>query len=333
MFNKRRVTTVIALILSFAAMSSVAYAVRSRVDTDGSLNLCISRSIGFVRVIFEDQRCWSSEELVVLSLNRGSAGATGATGATGANGHDGATGATGPMGPAGATGAPGHDGAAGAAGATGAAGVAGADGARGAEGATGPQGPAGPAGPVGATGAQGDTGAAGAPGEAGATGATGAAGAAGATGAQGLPGVTGQNAVSVFSNSTLVLTSTVSQPALVPGMSVRVRAGTNSVLFLSTDGGITNAGASGDHVRVSVRLVLDGMVVGERVYDLEMGRFGDRTNWSFSVTVPVSEGNHTVTVEAAMRAANGGTTPPTAHVGGAVSTSERGTLNVVVLNK
>ena len=312
MFNKRRISAVFALIFSFAALSSVAYGwVRTWVTTEDTVRVCISNANGDMHAVYGDQNCKSNEELVVLPLGSGADGATGATGATGAQGSQGATGARGYNGAVGATGA------------------TGANGADGANGATGPQGPTGDTGVAGVAGATGATGAVGATGAQGPNGDTGANGATGATGPAGTSGTAGQNAVTVFSTQAYRLDNTFALPTTVA--STRVTAGANSVLFVSSDGGLSNNGmTTGDYAQVNVRVLVDGSAVLERVYDVELAQNAYRVNWSVSLTAPVTEGNHTVSVDVALRSRTG-TTSVT--VAGPPTSVMRAALNVLVLNK
>ncbi len=335
----RRLSAV-ALVLSFAAFSGVAYGWKSFVNADNtSVNVCINSINGGMRAIASGDVCKTSEELVVLAVGAGGNGATGATGpqgpqgdtgVTGANGQAGPQGATGPQGPQGAqgdTGAAGANGQAGpqgSTGATGAQGAAGAQGATGAAGAAGAQGATGAQGPQGLQGAQGDTGAAGAPGAAGATGASGAAGAA---------GTTGQNGSTVVSTASVTLNSVA--PTQVTGLTTTVTTLANSVLYISTDGGIVNDGLfPGDYVQVDVRVLVDGVVVEDRPYDVEIGQFAFKSYWNIALTVTPTAGTHTVTVDAFRRSANTlHTALPTATLGGSSNSMLRGTLSVLTLNK
>ena len=316
MFNKARVSAVLALILSFGALSGVAYGVVRSWVTSDALHVCVSKANGDMHAVYDYDVCKSTEELVTIPLGQGNQGATGATGATGAQGATGATGARGANGATGATGAVGPQGATGAQGDTGAAGANGATGATGANGATG------------ATGADGAVGATGAQGPAGDPGATGATG---ATGPAGTSGTAGQTAVTAFSSDAVTLDSTFAGFVEVPGMSATVHAGSNSVFYLSSDGTIVNNGtAPGDYVNVHVRVLVDNTSVLERVYDVEMGNFAFRESWSVALTVPVNEGDHTVAVAVALRDRSNSAT---AAVGGPATSMNRGVLNVLVLNK
>jgi hypothetical protein len=208
---------------------------------------------------------------------------------------------TGPTGPAGAQG------------------PAGPTGAAGAQGLTGPTGPAGAQGPAGPTG---DTGPAGPSGAKGDTGANGATGATGDPGPQGPAGTTGQSGTTVHTTAqTLVSSNTWSDL----GLTATVTTG-DSVLFVSTSGGIVNNGSSStSYVNVVVRVKVDGNVVETRSYEQSLSTGTTSTNWSFSVTTNVTPGSHTVTVDAQRAFGNA-----QALLGG--TDSSRGTLSVLVLN-
>ena len=315
MINKRSVV-ISALIFTFLAGSGVAYGVRGFVDTDGSaIAVCINRANGNMHAVADGDSCKSHEELVVLALGPGAEGATGPTGPTGATG---ATGAQGPAGADGASGATGAQGPTGATGATGATGDMGAQGPAGADGATGPTGAQGPAGAKGATGPTGSAGADGAP---------------GATGATGAAGTAGQNAVTVFSSAAVTVTGLT--PAAIPGLSARVDTLANSVLFISTEGGIVNNGLfPGDYVQVGVRVLVDNVVVAERAYDVELGSFAFKDYWHISLTLATTPGQHTVTVQGTLRDSGTlRTNRPAATLAGTSGSVMRGTLSVLTLNK
>src|SRR5206468_2384808 len=136
MFDRSRIIAVCVLILSFLALSGVAYGWRPFVaQTDTTLSVCINSS-GGLRAVPSGETCKSQEELVVLSTGTGAMGPTGPTGDTGPTGPQGPAGSQGPTGPMGPTGPQGATGAQGPQGATG------AEGPQGATGALGPQGSA-----------------------------------------------------------------------------------------------------------------------------------------------------------------------------------------------
>jgi len=308
MFNHKRVSAVLALIFVFG-LSSVAYGVvRTWVTPDSTVNVCIKPD-GNLKAVQSDRDCHKDEELVVLPVGAGGVGATGAMGLTGAQGDTGAQGAAGPQG------------------ATGAQGTAGL------QGATGAQGPVGATGAVGPNGAQGDTGAVGATG---ANGAQGDTGAQGATGLQGVPGTTGQVVTRLTSTAAVTRTAALWRPVVVPGLSTTVNVpSSTSMLYVSTDGGLAiNGSVPGDYVAVDVRLLLDGVAVATREYDIELGRFAYRTSWSFAVALATTPGQHTVAVDASLMAASGlnGVTPY-ATIADVPTGVNHGTLDVLVLNR
>ena len=218
-------------------------------------------------------------------------------------------------------------------GATGATGPTGPTGPTGATGDTGAQGPTGPAGATGPTGAKGDTGAEGPTGAAGASGATGAQGPAGATGATGAAGTAGQNAVTALSSAAVTVTGLT--PAAIPGLSATVDTLSNSVLYISTEGGIVNNGLfPGDYVQVGVRVLVDNVIVAERAYDVELGSFAFKDYWHISLTLATAPGQHTVTVQGSLRDSGTlRTNRPDATLAGTSASVMRGTLSVLTLNK
>jgi len=148
----------------------------------------------------------------------------------------------------------------------------------------------------------------------------------------GTSGTAGQNAATVYSNQTVSLDNTFGTHE-VPGLSYTATVGANSVLYVSTDGGIVNNGMNpGDYVQVSVRVLVDGTPVLERLYGVELGPSANTywTNWSAAVTASATPGDHTVTVDVALKDRTGFTT---ASVAGMMNSPFRGTLSVLVLNK
>jgi len=137
--------------------------------------------------------------------------------------------------------------------------------------------------------------------------------------------------VTVHSTSTVTVSNV--NPTLVPGLGTTVTTA-NSVLFVSTSGGIVNNGsAAGNYVQVEVRVLVDGAVAEYRVYDVEISAATNafKTNWSFATSVDVGPGSHTVTVDAFRLGAS--PTTVTAVLAGSETSNLRGTLTVLVLNK
>jgi hypothetical protein len=151
----------------------------------------------------------------------------------------------------------------------------------------------------------------------------------------GLAGTTGQNAVTATSTSGVTLTASALGPLPIPGLTATVDTTSTSVLYIETDGGITNNGSQvNDFVAVDIRVLLDGVQVAVRTYEVELGKFSARNYWSYAVSVATTPGSHTVTVDTSLRSAsaqNG--LRPTATVGAGPNNPTHGTLNVVVLNR
>jgi hypothetical protein len=290
---------------------------------------------------------------------QGATGAAGATGDTGAQGATGAQGDTGPQGPAGdtgATGAPGPQGPTGAQGSTGPTGD---------QGATGDQGPTGDPGATGAQGPQGDKGD---PGDTGPQGTTGPAGPAGADGVSvtstrlaagdencpnggssftaangttyacngtsgSLGGPLGQSAASVYSTSALAVVPEAGR-TLVPGLTQTVTVPANSLVYVSTDGGIeTDSGSPTGFSQVDISVLVDGGVVQlndayQRVDILNNGGFVNAfAYWSQSMALPLGTGTHTIQVDA-----SGTGEGSTAIVGGPGDNVLQGALTVMILH-
>jgi hypothetical protein len=129
------------------------------------------------------------------------------------------------------------------------------------------------------------------------------------------------------------VTLTNVNPTPIPGLSARVTTTASSVLYVSTSGAIVNNGlAPGNYVQVDVRLLVDGAVVEQRTYDVELGSNAYKVNWSFATSVTdLRAGTHTVAVDAFRRSAS--PTNVFAVLAGSETTPQHGTLTVLVLNK
>ena len=161
--------------LLFAGVASVS----ANPAPDGSLQLCVNKSTGAVRVI---TKSCSSKERTVTVNQQGQVGATGAKGERGEKGDKGDRGFQGLQGAQGATGLKGD---------RGIQGLIGLQGDEGPPGPTGPQGDTGLTGPRGETGPRGDQGPEGTPGAPGESGPAGPAGAQGDKGDKGDVGDVG----------------------------------------------------------------------------------------------------------------------------------------------
>jgi hypothetical protein len=200
-------------------------------------------------------------------------------------------------------------------------------------GATGPPGPPGDKGPIGDKGPTGDKGLQGDPGSKGATGDQGPVGDKGPTGDPGpTGGTTGQDATTVYGTSSVtVVASGTFVP--VPNLTQTFTVPANSVAYVSTDGGLENdsfgAGVfSVTHIAFSIdnAFPTTGAAGFRRLFANDSGTGGFAT-WSFSRTLNLTPGTHTVSVLASVS----GNSPVT--VSGNTNSDQQGQLTVMILNK
>jgi collagen triple helix repeat protein len=173
---------------------------------------------------------------------------------------------------------------------------------------TGPSGPAGPAGPKGEKGEKGDIGPAGVDGDKGDAGPPGAAGTA------------GQAANTRFGAGAILLEDPQFFPTPVPGLSRIVMQPADSVLFISTDGGVLNTGASGGYVDISLRV--DGDIIRQERVFVDGGGV---ERWSLTTTRTLPPGFHEIDVGARILA------PGHINVSGSVGSPDEGELTVLTL--
>jgi hypothetical protein len=199
---------------------------------------------------------------------------------------------------------------------TGAAGPAGPKGDTGPAGLKGEKGDAGLAGAAGARGEKGDTGADGAPG---AKGDAGAPGEKGDAGPAGLAGTTGQTGTTVFGGTPITLTGPGTP---TPVLTRIVMSSADTVLYISTDGGIFNLDpSSGGYVDIALRV--DGVAVREeRVY---VDNVGGVERWSLSTARMLPPGFHEVDVVARLFA------PGNMTVSGNTGSPNAGQMTVLTL--
>jgi hypothetical protein len=192
----------------------------------------------------------------------------------------------------------------------------------GSTGETGPPGQPGPTGLPGAKGEKGETGPAGEPGGKGDTGPAGADGAPGEkgdAGPPGLPGTTGQAGGTSLGGGPIDLTGPATP---TPVLSRIVMSSADTVLYISTDGGIFNHDpSSGGYVDIALRV--DGVAIrDERVY---VDNVGGVERWSMSTTRTLPPGFHEVEVVAHLFAVGNMT------VSGSTGSANEGQLTVLTL--
>src|SRR3954451_8752419 len=241
--------SVSVLVIAVAVLLGGSVALGAIPGAGGKIDACYTKVGGVVRVIdkAKGEACGSRLE-TPLSWNQ-----TGPAGATGPKGETGLGGQPGPAGLPGAKGEKGETGPAGEPGGKGDTGPAGADGAPGAKG------DAGPAGAPGEKGDKGDTGPAGAVGGRGGKGDKGDAGDRGPGGPPGLAGTTGQAGSTTFSGNATTLTGPATP---TPVLTRIVTSSADTVIYISTDGGIFNLGPSAGGY-IDIALQVDDVVIRE----------------------------------------------------------------------
>jgi hypothetical protein len=118
-------------------------------------------------------------------------------------------------------------------------------------------------------------------------------------------GPTGQDATSVYGTASLTVTTFTLVD--IPGLTTTVTVPANSVLYISTDGGVTlanTATVASASAQVDIALLIDGSVVPRggfhrlSVFDNTAVWQDPIENWSMAVTAPLAPGNHTIKVQA-----------------------------------
>ena len=125
-------------------------------------------------------------------------------------------------------------------------------------------------------------------------------------------------------------------PAYIPGLFGKITTPANSVVVFTSDGGITNTGLPGDHVRIAIRLLVDDVIQQFGEYDVENGNFSTMGRWSFSIALPLPAGDHIVGVQAQMTDIHKMSTStlfPRALVAGTSDSTAHGTLTAIVLKQ
>lgn len=203
-----------------------------------------------------------------------------------------------------------------------------------AKGDTGTTGAAGPAGATGPAGPTGSTGPAGPTGTTGATGPQGPQGAVGLTGPPGPAGTTGQIGHSAFGTASVTISPTTSTPTLIPGLSRTTTVPVNSVVLITSSGGLqTNSATSAGFSVVDVYILINGTIAAnagyQRVYAANTsGVTGVLAYWSLSLAVTLPAGDNTISVVASGVSLGGSSD---AEVSGDNTSVRQGALTTVVL--
>jgi hypothetical protein len=142
----------------------------------------------------------------------------------------------------------------------------------------------------------------------------------GPAGPAGASGTTGQSVTASYGSSALLVDPTVTTFTVIPGLSQTIDVPANSVLYVSTDGGVVST----DGATVRIGIFVNGVAAGPtRFVQLGTGGLGE---WSLSRQV-VAQGTTTIDVRAVHFAGDKAfvsATPPGADIG---------VLNVMVLKQ
>jgi hypothetical protein len=320
-------------------------------DSQGAYTACRLKDVGTIRLIdpslpaSNGQSHCTSVEVQFTFNSKGQPGAPGPVGQKGDKGDPGPAGSKGDKGDTGAAGSDGGPGPTGADGATGPKGEKGDTGPDGPAGTKGDTGADGATGPIGPAGAKGDTGAAGPKGEkgdtgpAGADGSPGAKGDSGPQGPKGDPGA-GSEQITTVAGTALLKIRPNSAYTLVPGLSQTVNVPANATVLLTTEGGMAGEGGVPDAVLyVAVAFSVDGSPPGPpgfpppypavRNFSLGNDNVGDPSfeNWSMSLALTVTPGQHTFEVLAKSFSGN-----QNAFIS-APQGAEQGQLRVAIINQ
>jgi hypothetical protein len=148
---------------------------------------------------------------------------------------------------------------------------------------------------------------------------------------------TGQDATSVF--GTAELSVTPSTPAtVVPGLTQTILVPVDSVVFVASDGGVRTGSLSATAFSaVDVFVAIDGQPASHGLFRRIVCQNSPSAfmfcAWSLSAAVPVSQGSHTISVQAVAPSGNGFPGASTAIVSGGNSFVNQGSLTVMVLKK
>jgi hypothetical protein len=120
-------------------------------------------------------------------------------------------------------------------------------------------------------------------------------------------GTTGQNATTAFGTTALSLTTVSETYTAVPGLSQAITVPANSVVYVSTDGGVAaNSGTADAGATVDVALFVDGSLAGSARRLLPRNTSGAPgtalmagfETWSMALSTDLSESTHTIEVGA-----------------------------------
>ena len=117
---------------------------------------------------------------------------------------------------------------------------------------------------------------------------------------------------------------------VISGLSLTVHPMTNSMVYVSSDGGVRPATQASTARQVDIRLFVDGIAVSPGGYQRIAVGSDAITHWSMSLTLalPVTSGGHKLEIRAAL------VSGPPVYVGGDATQPEiRAQISALLLNK
>jgi hypothetical protein len=155
----------------------------------------------------------------------------------------------------------------------------------------------------------------------------------GAPGSGGGP--TGQDATTVVGTSTLTVAASTG-PTDIPGLSQTISVPSSAVVYISTDGGLaTNSSSPTGFSALDVFVRVDGQNPPNGLFRAIVcantgGIVGIFCSWTLSAALPLAQGTHTISVQAAGINITGSSP---AILSGDNQSAHQGTLTVMVLKK
>ncbi|HLU86944.1 MAG TPA: hypothetical protein VKZ44_04250 [Taishania sp.] len=123
----------------------------------------------------------------------------------------------------------------------------------------------------------------------------------GPVGDTGPAGTTGQAANTVFSTSQLVLTASVTNYTLIPGLTQTITVPSGAKVYVSTNGGFQNSATGTSYASGDFAIFVDGIAsaIQSRVVAANTQGLGQIiTHWNMSGVLSLTPGSHTIQVRA-----------------------------------
>lgn len=148
-------------------------------------------------------------------------------------------------------------------------------------------------------------------------------------------GALGQTGTTVYGNASVALASTTATYTSIAGLSTLVNVPANSIVCVSTSGGIVNTSTSTSGFSVTdIAIYVDGMQYSnghsQRILTQNSaGLVNAFNNWSIGVTIPLSAGNHMIEVRGKSATASGASV----NISGDNTSPYQGKLTVLVMKQ